>query len=320
MWSSIYDTSYPIMTNNDSVNDLGMLNNYLLQDNLYNQESAPLVAPLMVPEMQNGNSMDTSGHRLSLEIQPCISVTEPTPVGMTMPSMDLVDQLIADASPMMATDYIDQNIVINPMDPFLGDFLQTDQACEAEWLSWTPTIQLSPALSVSTTDDFDHHSAHSLDLFLPPVTEDLFSLQPPSPPRSRRLSEPPTERPKSSNSTVRRTQSEKRRRAHSAASSSNTGHFPCTFPDCGKVFNRPYNLLSHTRTHTSEKPFACTQCGRKFARQHDRNRHEKLHWGIKPFACQFCQKAFARMDALNRHLRVENGCATKGCHHHTLPL
>ncbi|ORX58144.1 hypothetical protein DM01DRAFT_1333811 [Hesseltinella vesiculosa] len=85
--------------------------------------------------------------------------------------------------------------------------------------------------------------------------------------------------------------------------------YPCTH--CPKIFNRPYNLQSHLRTHSSDRPYACNTCGRTFARQHDRNRHQRLHWGFKPYACTNCKKAFARMDALNRHLRVDNGCGTQ---------
>ncbi|CAO3611555.1 unnamed protein product [Cunninghamella blakesleeana] len=86
--------------------------------------------------------------------------------------------------------------------------------------------------------------------------------------------------------------------------------YNCQHTGCGKSFNRPYNLQSHMKTHTSERPYACSSCGRRFARQHDRNRHEKLHWGIKPYSCSKCKKSFARMDALNRHLKVENGCGS----------
>ncbi|CAM0137489.1 DNA-binding transcription factor [Umbelopsis sp. WA50703] len=82
--------------------------------------------------------------------------------------------------------------------------------------------------------------------------------------------------------------------------------YQCDFLGCTKTFTRPYNLKSHKRTHTAEKPFACEYpgCTRTFARQHDRNRHSKLHLGLKPYTCEHCSKSFARQDALNRHQRV----------------
>lgn len=90
--------------------------------------------------------------------------------------------------------------------------------------------------------------------------------------------------------------------------------FQCTL--CPKRFTRAYNLRSHLRTHTDERPFVCTVCGKAFARQHDRKRHEGLHSGEKKFICRGeltsggewgCGRRFARADALGRHFRSEAG-------------
>ncbi|KAI8354143.1 hypothetical protein EDC96DRAFT_516976 [Choanephora cucurbitarum] len=81
--------------------------------------------------------------------------------------------------------------------------------------------------------------------------------------------------------------------------------FRCTYEGCEKTFTRTYNLKSHLRTHTDQKPFVCCKCPKAFARQHDRNRHEKLHTGNKPYFCEHCNKSFARQDALNRHLKKD---------------
>ncbi|KAB5554658.1 hypothetical protein GE09DRAFT_135439 [Coniochaeta sp. 2T2.1] len=93
---------------------------------------------------------------------------------------------------------------------------------------------------------------------------------------------------------------------------------PATFQcdKCPKRFTRAYNLRSHLRTHTNERPFKCTVCSKSFARQHDRKRHESLHSGEKKFVCKGelqggvqwgCGRRFARADALGRHFRSEAG-------------
>ncbi|CAI5756066.1 unnamed protein product [Candida verbasci] len=91
--------------------------------------------------------------------------------------------------------------------------------------------------------------------------------------------------------------------------------YPCKV--CNKVFQKPYNLKSHMKTHSTEKPFQCCHCSKTFARSHDKKRHELLHQGVKNFKCEGylqdgitkwgCGKKFARSDALSRHFRTETG-------------
>ncbi|KAG0273917.1 hypothetical protein BGZ95_010274 [Linnemannia exigua] len=82
---------------------------------------------------------------------------------------------------------------------------------------------------------------------------------------------------------------------------SDLASFPCEFSGCNKVFARLYNLKSHSKTHTNERPFVCAHCELAFARGHDLKRHVKVHGGEKPFTCSGCSKSFSRLDALGRH-------------------
>ncbi|KAF9095466.1 hypothetical protein BGX23_000430 [Mortierella sp. AD031] len=96
----------------------------------------------------------------------------------------------------------------------------------------------------------------------------------------------------------------RKRRARQTKPKVKPTSFSCDVPDCGKVFSRAYNLTSHMKTHSAERPFVCGSCPLAFARRHDRERHVRLHTGEKPYSCQSCGSGFMRNDALHRHQRI----------------
>lgn len=96
----------------------------------------------------------------------------------------------------------------------------------------------------------------------------------------------------------------RKRRARQIKFKVKPNSFVCESLGCGKVFSRAYNLTSHMKTHSEDRPFLCDSCPLAFARRHDRERHVRLHTGEKPYSCQSCGSGFMRNDALHRHQRI----------------
>ncbi|KAF9353047.1 Metallothionein expression activator [Mortierella sp. AD094] len=94
------------------------------------------------------------------------------------------------------------------------------------------------------------------------TAQDPVKAEPNSIPRKRRRANPSTSKSANQNT--------------AASIPEGAPSFPCEYPGCDKVFARLYNLKSHSRTHTDERPFVCSSCQLAFARNHDLKRHIDL--------------------------------------------
>jgi len=53
--------------------------------------------------------------------------------------------------------------------------------------------------------------------------------------------------------------------------------YQCGYGTCGKVLQKPWNLLDHVRMHQGVKPFQCEFCGKDFTQKGNLKKHVRQH-------------------------------------------
>uniref|UniRef100_A0A182WE37 C2H2-type domain-containing protein n=1 Tax=Anopheles minimus TaxID=112268 RepID=A0A182WE37_9DIPT len=83
---------------------------------------------------------------------------------------------------------------------------------------------------------------------------------------------------------------------------------PHVCDQCGKDFERSYDLKRHRTMHAKSEPdfkgISCGVCGKVFARQDQFRAHTYRHIGYRPYQCEICGKAFSDPSNYSKHARL----------------
>ena len=78
----------------------------------------------------------------------------------------------------------------------------------------------------------------------------------------------------------------------------------CKYDNCNKVFTKTWNLVSHFRIHTNEKPYQCSKCLKLFTQRSNLSRHMSIHCKSKSidrkiYGCTECSRKYSSKYNLN---------------------
>lgn len=73
--------------------------------------------------------------------------------------------------------------------------------------------------------------------------------------------------------------------------------YKCGYQGCGKVLQKPWNLLDHVRMHEGVKPYKCQWCGKGFTQKGNLKKHSRQHINPnvnarKRYSCRLCGKGY----------------------------